>query len=398
MPSRPKIQWPSLLKRSTCATCCPHVKYRQSPVHHTRAQSPISPEFKETKPPPTLGRPRRTVSTLTPSLLTEADYLDLAGTRRIRISFPLSAAGADLEVHYLPGGSRPFTPFPPSARGFLYFAPQPNLPYLAASLRFRCTPTPSPSSFPDGHDLLLPTSLPWQTVLAQAVVSRSTVLRNQLLREGHISPAQISAWRACLSTRARATSPRLLFRGGLAQSFPILFERALNLAVVGDDTVYDIHMNHIFTDPDHGKRKYPWKGSAVARFEQAPRKPHVLNLRIVRLVDPVVPNTTSSAAGGGEEQRGRLVRPRAGRLLTVRSHRKLGLGAALDLNLNLNASLPNAGAPLIGVDAGMDGVQVDPDDDGDSDGEPWEYDIRADNPNAKALRVLIGVDGGPQVA
>ncbi|KAJ7769573.1 hypothetical protein DFH07DRAFT_806506 [Mycena maculata] len=64
----------------------------------------------------------------------------------------------------------------------MYFGPRPGLLPLAASLRFRCTPTAHPSSFDDGHDLLLSNGLPWQRLLVQAVVSTFPILRDQLLR------------------------------------------------------------------------------------------------------------------------------------------------------------------------------------------------------------------------
>ncbi|KAJ7730275.1 hypothetical protein DFH07DRAFT_175723 [Mycena maculata] len=120
----------------------------------------------------------RVVSTLTPSLLTERDYLDLAG----------------FEFFYRQV-QHTFIPFPHHARGFLYRGTRPYPRPLAASLRFRCTPTAHPFSFDDGHDLLCADGLPWQWLTAQATVSASPILRGQLVLEGRLTLDAVAKWR-----------------------------------------------------------------------------------------------------------------------------------------------------------------------------------------------------------
>ncbi|KAJ7153511.1 hypothetical protein C8R43DRAFT_1126796 [Mycena crocata] len=52
------------------------------------------------------------------------------------------------------------TPFPANTRGFLYFHSVANQSPLSGGLRFRVTE--NPSSFIEGHDLLMDSGLPWQ--------------------------------------------------------------------------------------------------------------------------------------------------------------------------------------------------------------------------------------------
>ncbi|KAJ7769569.1 hypothetical protein DFH07DRAFT_735913 [Mycena maculata] len=171
------------------------------------------------------------LSTLTPSLLTESDYLNLSQKHTIRLSFPLSAGHSYL-LYYELDRKNVQTPFPAHARGFFYFGPRPGLPLFAASLRFRCTPTAHPSSFDDGHDLLLSNGLPWQRLLVQAVMSTFPILRDQLLREGHLTLDGLERWRIRLDGRGgHVFSSRWLF--GLHQQFPVDFGVDMNLVVVG---------------------------------------------------------------------------------------------------------------------------------------------------------------------
>ncbi|KAJ7767401.1 hypothetical protein DFH07DRAFT_880918, partial [Mycena maculata] len=139
-------------------------------IHRNRAQHTLSaePHLK------TRSRRRRIVSTLMPALLTERDHVDLSGMKNARLSFPRTV---DRGVKFFYERGQFFTPFPPHARGFFYFGPRPGLPPLAASIRFRCTPTAHPSSFDDGYDLLRTDGLPWQWLPVQAAMSASPVLR-----------------------------------------------------------------------------------------------------------------------------------------------------------------------------------------------------------------------------
>ncbi|KAJ7769568.1 hypothetical protein DFH07DRAFT_806489 [Mycena maculata] len=289
------------------------------------------------------GRRRRILSTLTPSLLMESDHLDLSQKHTISLSFPLTT-GLSYNLYYELDRKTVPTPFPAHVRGFFYFGPRPGLPPLAASLRFRCTPTAHPSSFDDGHDLLLPDGLPWQRLLVQAVVSTIPTLRDQLLREGHLTLDGLEKWRKRVDGHgARVFSSLWLF--GLHQQFPVDFGGGINLVVVGEERIHFIRMNDTFVDKSGGSDRNPFKGSALAHFERSPTDPHILRLRIAEVLEPVV-------ASIPDAENSRIVLPRAGELFSVR---RLGTGRS----------------PLL-----------------PGDGKPWAFDLRADTKRARALRVL----------
>ncbi|KAJ7726847.1 hypothetical protein DFH07DRAFT_970376 [Mycena maculata] len=329
-------------------------------MHQHRAQHTLvlqSASPKECAEPPeadlplrTRGAPRRIVSTLTPSLLTNADHLDICGIYGVSLSFPHTIDPA-FKMYYERRGNKSFR-FPPHTHGFFYFGPRLGLPALAASLRFRCTPTAHPSSFDDGHDLLLPNGLPWQWLPAQAAVATFPVLRDQLVREGHLTPDALAKWRKRLGwvegSKTRRVNPSdFLF--ALHQPFAIDFSRTLCLAIVGEHKLYHMQSAYIFADNSEKAHRYQFKGSALAHFERSPTVPHILHLRIVRLLSPITP---SGAFPPGHE--GRILPPRAGSLLSLRYR-----GRRFRTRL-------------------------------EGDGNPWELDLRMQSRTAKALRVLVG--------
>ncbi|KAJ7769574.1 hypothetical protein DFH07DRAFT_806510 [Mycena maculata] len=395
---------------------------------------------------------QRVVSTLTPSLLTESDHMDLSQKRTIKLSFP--ASGRDSSCFYYEVNDGPYTPFPKHARGFFYFGPQPGLPPLAASIRFRCTPTIHPSSFADGYDLLLPSGLPWQNLAAQAVVADPPVLRDQLLREGHLTLDTLGRWRQRLNwvkgRQRRISTPLFLF--GLHQLFPVDFSQSLSLHVVGVDKLYPVQFQFLFAVRSEKSRRYPFQGSALAHFELSPTTPHLLHLRIAQLLEPVVatdsappvslspvtirltstvstrrrevlgprtrlpPVPSSADAPPGSARRGPVLEsvaistprvppslapkrgrppgprcplpPRAGALFSVYKPTRTPV---VDVGGLTPGRTPAASPGVAEADRGVHEA------DGDvHGGKPWAFDLRTDSPNAKALRVLVanGVSNG----
>ncbi|KAJ7735406.1 hypothetical protein DFH07DRAFT_987384 [Mycena maculata] len=260
-----------------------------------------------------------TISTLTPGLLTESDYLDLSGVYHLRLSFPLS--GRSKQVRYVGRGfpHLQFLPFPPHARGFFYAGPQPGLPPLAASIRFRCTPSPFPSSFEAGEDLLRPSGLPWQILLGHAATAPSPVLRDQLLREGHLTPQSLDEWAARVSVDDPNSPPPLLVSNRTLftphQRFPVNFQRPVDLTVLRAHRAYALPLGPAFAESYRGMTRHPFAGAALAHFERNPTAPYLVHLRIATVFTPVdeappTPRTWSPAR--------RMVPPRAGALVSFR--------------------------------------------------------------------------------
>ncbi|KAJ7609392.1 hypothetical protein FB45DRAFT_1038835 [Roridomyces roridus] len=275
-------------------------------------------------------RRNKPISTLKPELLLPYDYLDIAHVRRTRLFFQNGSIDLSETVHYL-SEDRIYTPFPEDARGFFYCAPRHGLPALASSVRFRCTPSPFPSSFATGYDLLLPNGLPWQILVGQAAISYRD-LRVFLLHEGFLTQASLLEWQTRLARKThhggRHTAALMMF--GLQQRFPINFAGALWLHVVPTNTTprrgAEVRVEHIFDSRVGGERIRPFVGRGHAQFEVSPDDPNILNLRIVKLMGPV-------SRAYPEEVTGRLL-PREGELFYYRP-RKDGTARPWSFNLRV---------------------------------------------------------------
>ncbi|KAJ7155177.1 hypothetical protein C8R46DRAFT_437241, partial [Mycena filopes] len=219
--------------------------------------------------------PRVVISTLDPRSLTSNDHLTLSGVRGVSTTFP-PGGGDELWYHREGTSTRP--PFPPNTSGFLYYHRPPNATLLEGGVRFRCTPTPSPSSFLAGHDLLLPWGGPWEIVIPQ--LTRRKGLAAQLVQQQLVTQAQLSHATELFGTR-HVHLPSILFR--LNGEFRLNFTRFLSLQAVGEDAIHRLNFglgfSGTYTDP----------GSAVARFEPliVDSRP-VVHMRIVKLVEPFV--------------------------------------------------------------------------------------------------------------
>ncbi|KAJ7609395.1 hypothetical protein FB45DRAFT_944371 [Roridomyces roridus] len=285
------------------------------------------------------ARPRHwPISTLKPELLSPSDHLNISDAYCVSLFFQYSRSTKSERMYYrrevgcLPGT---FAPFPEEARGFFYCAP----------VRFRCTPSSSPSSFAAGHDLLLPNGLPWQLLVGQAAIAYPT-LRAALLKEQFLTPKSLAEWHERLGkTEGQMTLTLMMF--GLRQQFPVNFARGLFLHVVPPETapqrVAAIQLNHIFVSQPGKKRFHPFVGQGLAQFEVSPNDPNILHLRIVKLLEPASRAVPEAVVGG--------IPPREGQLFHHRFKRE-----------------------------------------GDA-GRPWSFDLRGQNKNALALRMLVGREG-----
>ncbi|KAJ6452866.1 hypothetical protein C8R47DRAFT_1159234 [Mycena vitilis] len=250
------------------------------------------------------------ISTLDPARITAADYLDLSRRARFTIRFPESRAATGGTFHYRYGSKGGKVPFPPQSTGFLYFNRAPDAAPLEGSIRLRVTPDNLPSSFPLGHDLALPSGLPWQLLILQLATPNKLHYRfcDQLVHDKLVTPDQLAKCRAVL--RTRLSSPTTLFR--LGQPFPVNFDSYISLVVVGEKlNVHTLVFRSIFYGLKNGVQCYPWAGSALARFEHSTRPEHVgrrvVHLRILEITKQVSRQFPEI----------RLVKPEAGRLLAV---------------------------------------------------------------------------------
>ncbi|KAF7375695.1 hypothetical protein MSAN_00458900 [Mycena sanguinolenta] len=248
------------------------------------------------------------VSTLNPALFLPSDYVDLSGKTRPAVSFPSKRIGARGVIPYQSRDSRRL-PFPPQSAGFLYYRRDQDAAPLEGSICLRVTSKNAPASFDNGHDLLLPSGLPWRIILPQiACHAGLTALRAQLLQENLVTETQLSRCRTILG-QGYIYPELTLFR--LSQEFPIRFSGGLKLTTVGD-VMHRFQLNSplfIWMD-NHTRVDYPWAGSGLACFEPSADPRHsgrrVIHMRITKIIDPV-----SSIV-----DQGTLLKPEAGELLT----------------------------------------------------------------------------------
>ncbi|KAJ7099465.1 hypothetical protein B0H15DRAFT_771262 [Mycena belliarum] len=205
------------------------------------------------------------------------------------------------------------TPFPPHARGYLYYHPPPLNSLLAGSIRLRVGSNNAP-----GSDLLLPNGLPWQVTLPELVkYAHCATALSKLLQEGLVSPETVDHCRQLFSQRRLLFPEILLLR--FDQPFALAMDQAeLRLIVVGRDRFARFTKQKLFGDP---APRYPFKGRLVARFELSPDSTRCF-IRILRVVTPVECVEPSYV--------GKIIEPKAGDYLTYRTR-----GALVPWSLDL---------------------------------------------------------------
>ncbi|KAJ7821372.1 hypothetical protein B0H14DRAFT_3733908, partial [Mycena olivaceomarginata] len=288
------------------------------------------------------GRPRRIISTLNPTSLLPGDYLDLSRLKEPCISFTRSRGAKRAQrLLYYPSPGLGYTAFPTACTGFLHYYRDRDAAPLEGGVRFRVTSQNAPASFQHGHDLLLPSGLPWQVTLAQVVCRTNYAgFRAQLLEEDLVTAEQLSQCLAICGGRDKISPENNLFR--MNQDFAVNFSEGSTVTVVGR-ALRSFQICHIFKAYAQRKHYFPWTGSGLARFEPAthPRyaQRRVVHLRITKIVTPV------SRSRQADRKNVSVLKPEEGQLLT---------------------HTPYGHAP-----------------------EPWAYDIDAkDTTLASALRVL----------
>ncbi|KAJ7173149.1 hypothetical protein C8R46DRAFT_990954 [Mycena filopes] len=200
---------------------------------------------------PRRGRPphRRPVSSLDPRLLTSDDHLDMSKRRSVFLACP---PGGSIPLHHDGNNAPryPTHPFPENTAGFLYYHRPHDAAPLEGSVRFRCTPTPVPSSFATGHDLLLPSGVPWQILLPQLVRIAVRPIMIQLAHQQLATQAQLTRAAELFGTR-RIQPSITLFR--FDQEFPLDFIHQFTLRAVGENTIHRVNFKLGFA----GARKTP---------------------------------------------------------------------------------------------------------------------------------------------
>ncbi|KAJ7716918.1 hypothetical protein DFH07DRAFT_973778 [Mycena maculata] len=207
--------------------------------------------------------------------------------------------------------------------------------------------------------------LPQKLLPQAAVCATLPPLREQLLREGHLTPKSLVEWHKRLQERTRMTPALVLF--ALHQLFPVHFAEQLCLTVVTKERVHSIRMPDIFVDEFLMPRQYRFEGSALARFELSLTMPNMAHLRIVKILEPVSVSAQDTILHGLSHRDPRrpptriMIRPQEGALISFCMLRR---------------------APGIVEEETNEDVSR-------GDGEPWTFDLRWGTLFAEALRVAL---------
>ncbi|TBU22218.1 hypothetical protein BD311DRAFT_770818 [Dichomitus squalens] len=261
--------------------------------------------------PPKRSRQTRKVYTLDPTKLTPSDYVDFSTLGQPYVTLVTqtsnleNASNALLERLSATINARGFRDgrFPPNTAGFLYYHTPPYSPPLAGEVRFRITPSPDPSSFSEGSDLLMEHGVSWRIPLlstAETGVKRYTGLHALLLQDGLVTPQLLDIAVSAANSVAKTGRGRkiCIHTTALVSSFGQgcslrLGEYNGTCLTIGKNTVVKKHVESLaqFRVPDGigGVQYFPYQGSMICCFEPSTLPEHagrrVVVLRVLRLLD-----------------------------------------------------------------------------------------------------------------
>jgi hypothetical protein len=188
---------------------------------------------------------RFTIRHLSPSLLSVDDFMDLSSLVGPQVWVQGDQDRQAWAVSY----DRNSYPFPAGCSGFLYHWPG-SLGPVGAQLRFRVTGSRNPASFEAGHDLLLPSGVPWKRNVA-ALFGRDKVpaVQDVLVRDGLLRPQEIDFWRTCCTPTCRSTTDVVSVGDPFFLNFSSV-TRTVHIALELKTKAF--HWRHPFVTTSHG--------------------------------------------------------------------------------------------------------------------------------------------------
>ncbi|KAF8133594.1 hypothetical protein K438DRAFT_1883731 [Mycena galopus ATCC 62051] len=305
VPVPPIFSYPGILYR--IHTRCYSVQTQEA---HSDARSSRPPKLSSRG-----GRPRHIISTLNPALLVPGDCLDLSRRKTMKVCFPTSRPGSNAQAsisyerYKTPSQYSEISPFPTNCIGFLHYHRDRAAGPLEGSVRFRVTSGSAPSSFYDGHDLVLPSGCPWQILLPQ--LARRTMysrIREQLLEEDLVTVEQLSQCLEIFGERGTIRPETTLFR--LNQEFAVRFSGGIDITVVGEK-LHRLRLSSLFRACSDGKAYFPWAGSGLACFVPSTRPQYngrrVVHMRITKIVTPLSCTVKGEKAKQSKPEEGELL-------------------------------------------------------------------------------------------
>jgi hypothetical protein len=200
---------------------------------------------------------RRSISTLDPTRITSADYVDLSGRSQCNQRF---------RVWYANNGNPRPIPFPDDTHGFSYYRPGPEHAPIAGEVRFRVTSSADPSSFGAGRDLLLPSAPePWKVHLFNVlkIPSSKSHFRSVLLNQHQLVSGELVA--STQEHKMRRLAAATLVVHSLGQ--PILMDLSrigFKIRVASGNRIYDLIQLNVPIDSRKDMGMTPYIGTPLS--------------------------------------------------------------------------------------------------------------------------------------
>jgi hypothetical protein len=135
--------------------------------------------------------PTRVIRRLRPESLQLEDIVDMSNLSGPSVRFDDGTKQFTACYQYQPGK---FLPFPSATLGYFYAYLNPRHP-ITGQVRFRVMPDKKTTEFDSGHDLLLPSGLPWKAAFTQLLrLPAASGLLNVLVRDGSIREEDAAHW------------------------------------------------------------------------------------------------------------------------------------------------------------------------------------------------------------
>ncbi|KAG6828628.1 hypothetical protein H0H92_007220 [Tricholoma furcatifolium] len=260
----------------------------------------------------------RKISTLDPKKLQSSDFIDFSGRRAPCIEF-LQCGSCEIRYAW----QLKLIPFPPSARGFLYYHIHPHLPPTCGQVRFRLTASNDPSTFADGTDLLGIDGAPWSMQTSLLMFPHYDALRRRLLRDRLVRRSFSETLKQLQMTFKLSRSS---FREMNYLEQPFMLDMSLHnmrFRLLTPSDVRYMLLVDLFVDTrefqTHDVRPCPYKGRLLVRFERSTLPIHIgtntVVLRVLKILEPITFNIPTYDVY--------IPLPEAGKLLLCRKYSDL---------------------------------------------------------------------------
>jgi hypothetical protein len=192
----------------------------------------------------------------------------------------------DLKVE---SGKHIYLTYPPDTEGFLYYFTSPQRPRITGELRFRVASSDDLASFESGSDLLKRNGQLWRRPLI--AVSKYYIPLYEKLKEELLVPDDLDAVLSTFPRRnLRYRQSQYLYT--LNDTFIVYFSSPEQiLTIITEQGMESIRFAGPFYEASKGRRRIPYTGSALVRFERSTLPKHkgtrTVVLRILKIITPV---------------------------------------------------------------------------------------------------------------